>query len=591
MKSQNYGSIKMQLNIPFLQEEIVTGHYRPGAEAKDAFSRVALIYRAVKLRCNTITRVPVYFYGGGDKELEQYPFEDQLPFSDWLWLNEAALLLAGASYTVRLRNQYAREKGLQWLNPFTVKPELVNGKIIFTQTIEGQQKGKWGEDEIIYLREFSPLDDVGPGISATSVAAEDGRTLRAVSQFLGNFFESGAMPVTLLTIKGLPAAAPQGAPAGERERIERFFKKMMTKVKNAFRVLAVGNDVDLKTITPLLNSFDIDKLDTHSIAGVAWAFDIPKSVLTSDSANYATATTEYEIYLRNTIIPRCNFFEAKFNKFLSDYDCRIEFAPEEMLENQENEWRRAQSLKSMTDAGLPILAALDILGYNLSDKAQAVLNEALAKPAPPPPAPVVVSPVQTNPANEVDQTTTDTNAVTVRMVEDLSKWMRKSLKSLEGGKLPLVDFESEAIPDDMKMKVNTGLAKATTPHEIKEAFEEVKPFRASVHHGDNDMDVEIKMRVPVPDREIQHITVNVPEQKSPDVQVTNEVKVEKPDPVQVTVNVPKADPVVVNVPAPQVTVNMPEQTAPAVNVTVERPPLETEIQYNRDGTIKRVVSK
>jgi len=104
---------------------------------------------------------------------------------------------------------------------------------------------------------------------------------------------------------------------------------------------------------------------------------------------------------------------------------------------------------------------------------------------------------------------------------------------------------------------------------------------------------QIIIDLPTPEVTVEpHITVNVPEQKAPVVNIEQS---------PVVVNVPKQETPIVNIPkqeAPRVTVNVPKQKAPTVNVNVPKSaPLELpeyeemELIRDRRGDVSKVIKK
>ena len=471
-------------------------------KTETVFSTVPLIYRAVRLRCNSLVQVPLYIYDDNDKVLKEYPFESTLPMLDWLWLNEAAILLKGASYTLRLSNKSSFPKGLQWLNPFTVEVKQINGQLQFNQQTGGMRfpsKGYWTQNEMIYLREFNPSDDIGPGISPCEVALPNAQLMEYITRFAKHFFQYGAMPVTVASIPGNPIQA-------ERERFETKLKQMITNVRNAFRVIATSGEVKFDKLTPEIDTMALEQLDIHAVNNIAWAFDIPKTLLTSDSANSATAGIEYRNFLAHTISARCKFYESRLNKFLNEYGCRIEFAVQELDEMQEDETNRALSLKYLVETGIPLKAALDILGYDLSKYAMDELEEALKKKEELPPT-VVATNVANSQVGEPRPNTikagarhnsSDMNDIrsihdkaeeikshalnlghpkpekhpvwSQMMKADIDKWYRKSISNFKANKIANVDFDSAEIPGELKLKIAGFLSSAKTEDEIALAF-------------------------------------------------------------------------------------------------------------------------
>ncbi len=443
--------------------------------SQDAFAKVPLIFRAIRLRCNTLTRVPFYIYEN-EKLIDKYMFEDDLPMRDLLWKVEASLLLTGAGYVLKNRNQYGYDKGLQWLNPYSITMKVEGDEPYFQQYsfTDGRKyptdKDYWSLDEMLYFREFHPLDDIGPGISATKVALGDASTLYNVTRFLNDFFSGDGLPVSMIIM-------PQDTEKSEKEAVENWFKKKLSKFRktSTSRVLGVSADVKLEKLTEKLADFDFPSVDTHSMQSVADAFDVPQSLLRSDAgANRAISDNERESFIQDTVVPRTLYYEPILNAYLKEFNQRIEFCPEEMSEMQVDETDRASSLKSLIDSGVPLLAALDILGYDLSDEAQKIINDSLAKKEER--ANAFISNIQ-NPSSgssgSMPLPSEENTSIPMRV--ELDRWMRKSLSNFKANKVANVVFETKVVPIDVQIQINKALQKAKIEGDI------VKIFK-----GDND---------------------------------------------------------------------------------------------------------
>lgn len=416
---------------------------------QDAYQKVPLIFRAVRLRCDSLSNVPYNIYDNETLvESKEWVFQDSIPFQEWLWKAEASLLLRGAAFSVRLLNENNFEQGLQYLNPFTVQMKIgEDGKMFFEQNIDGKHypigRQFWTQDEMIYLREYSPVADLGFGTSATSVSLENSKMQNYLTRFSSVFFENGAMPITMII--------PEGKiDEPERQRAENMFRRAMQGLQNAFRVfITKGGKTEIKTLTPDMESLAIPALDKHSIQNICWAFDTPESILTTNASNYAEKEIDYRLFLSKTIVPRALFFQTQINKVLSDYGQRIEFVPEEMAELQSDESERASSLKSLTDSGVPLEAALDILGYDLSEDAKRIIKEKLNQQ----PVPAIVSTPQE------------------QIKSDLKKWETKSIKRLKESGYSQIDFTSDNISVKTYSEIYQGLSGLKTQQEIKNLFQ------------------------------------------------------------------------------------------------------------------------
>lgn len=605
--------IKAILNIPWLTGEDT---YSPNARLvtgeADSYA-VPLIYRALRMRCNSLTRVPVYVYADGQEEpleIEDYAFHSQMPLRELLWMSEASALLRGATWLLKLKNRYRYGKGLQWLNPFTMHYKYQDGELLFWQQLGGEnsngerfpKQGYWTVDDFVYIREFNPLDDLGVGVSAAQVALKSAQGSHGVSQFLSTFFPD-AIPATMVML-------PENTQEEERNRVEIWFKRKLSTLKTKFsqgdRILGVKGDVKTETLTAPLNTFDFTAIDKHVLEQVAHAFEMPVTMLSAASANYATAQIERRIYTEDTLIPRCRMYEQHLNEFLESVGQRIEFCPEELPEMQEDETTRAASLKTLVDAGMPLRAAIDILGYDLSETAEAELDKAEkekeATPTPQPPTTPDNAPQSNGNAPTSEDVTQDDEEDTPTMPgaakSDLEKWERKALKRLRAGKSPVVEFDSEVLSEEIKAKVLEAVKQARDEKEVKEIFRDPMNFTLHVHNTQPNVEMKsepVTINVPASVTNIEH-TINVPEMKSQPIEVNVPAPVVNVEAAQIqnTVNVPE-----IKVDVPQTVVNVEKPEPITVNVTnevktpnvvnvIQRPPLSAKVTRDAQGRIKGI---
>jgi hypothetical protein len=237
---------------------------------------------------------------------------------------------------------------------------LNTGAITFEQYVDGRRYGPWGEDEVLYLNDFNPTDDKGPAICAADVALGDAGVAYYLTRFASQFFENGAMPITTVSIAGLEDQ-------NEKKRIQEFFRRALTGLAQAFRVLALGADVKIQSTQSPLKDLATPDLKEQARKDVALAFEIPVTLL-DDDANYATAKEHKRSFYDETVLPAGGLIVEELNEqWLNPLGLTLKLVPEEMELYQEDEAARAGALKSYTDAGFPLALAAEILGIELPE--------------------------------------------------------------------------------------------------------------------------------------------------------------------------------------------------------------------------------
>ena len=375
-------NVKSAIGIPGWAQALIDGNL-DARDAQLAFSKAPQLYRSVTLRAHAMAGVPYCIYRGGPSSTTEveWPFPQTL--TKLIYELEASLLVSGAGFLLKLQPSMGGKRvvGLQYLSPSTMQVVYTDNKMTFIQNVRGQRYGPWDADRLVYMREFSFTDDVGPGLAPAKVALPAANLRIALSDFATGFFASGGQPLTLLTLSGNP-------PPTEVERTEAFFKRTMAGVRNAWRVLAVRSEVTVTPITPEIRTMAMPELADASTREIAAAFGIPLSLLTSDSANFATAQSDMRLFYENTVKPRLLMYETAFNEqLLRPMGLRLQFHPEEMQIFQTDEAERSGSLKNLVEAGIDLKTAMSILGYHVSDIAGAQMSpdaqagESMPKPA------------------------------------------------------------------------------------------------------------------------------------------------------------------------------------------------------------------
>ena len=101
---------KSLVHIPAWQQQLLDaeGSFTDAiSNVQNAYSKVPIIYRAVKMRCDLLSSVPVVIKKG-DKVIENDDLAKTLfpiDFRDLIWNTEAALLGNGKAVIVKLRNR------------------------------------------------------------------------------------------------------------------------------------------------------------------------------------------------------------------------------------------------------------------------------------------------------------------------------------------------------------------------------------------------------------------------------------------------------------------------------------------------------
>ena len=411
------------------------------------YKYVPLLFRAVQLRCDAISSVPVAIMKGKENEVD-WPYPTKLGNLIWQW--EASNLLAGAAYGEIVTNKSGFRKDIKYRNPFDMDVKYDRGVYQFKQNSSGAvwyNEPEAGQYQMLYIKEFDPTQDTNPGIGAGKASNIDAKLLYAISKFPEMYFEGGAMPVTLLGI--------DSNDRNEIERIQNWFRRSATAIKNAFRVLGVRTgSITPVTLTPPLKDLSFPEISAMAKDNIAMAFGIKQTLLDSEAANYATAQEDRLAFYEDTIKPRARLFEDALNEQLLARDgLRLEFRFNEMDIFQEDENDRAELLNKLTAAGLPIEVSLQLAGYKLTEEQLSMLEEH-----------------QEQLDDRIDETPVDERTT------ELRKWQKFAEKRVKEGK-ELREFETSIIEPSLQGAINGALEGAKTAEEVKHIFDSVIEWR------------------------------------------------------------------------------------------------------------------
>ena len=470
-----------------------TIHSGDGAVKDSYFGLVPILFRAVNQRARAIANMPFALVtdNGADYDTSS-DWHNKVGFlpnpADLLYFIEASMCVAGRAYFMRRNNIAGYSKQPRYLLPESVTFNADKlPAIVFTRYVDGAKK-IFTDKDILYFWSKDPKVEIGPATNfPASVAAHACGVLYNVDEFAQAFFERGAIKSMLLTVQGNP-------PPGEKEKLEAWWKRVMTGMKNAFAAKVINAD----TVKPVVVGEGMKELENVTLTeekrhDVALTFEIPYSILFSDAANRAVSEQDKRSWYDDSIVPECNFIAEKLNEQVFEpLGLRLKFLPETLDLFQEDEASRAQALAQL----VPVLSdpvcevALGILGYEIDKKEMAMLRkiwDAKAKASeaalerlknPPPATPVQ----QTGQPAQPEQPRAQQNTPPVErpqksapllnaaQIKDLDNWRQLALRLYRKGKGNAADFECRALPEAIAAPIRVHLHEAKSEEDIIEAF-------------------------------------------------------------------------------------------------------------------------
>lgn len=447
-------SIPIQ-SLPPEAWRMITGE---GVQNEDSTARryadVAYLYRGIQVRCSSLSGLPYAWHKGGvdGDELEdepQFPFE--LNLRALLWQLELHIILFGRGYVMRERNRFGVVKELCALYPLTVTPEIdaEKGLTGFKRSIGSRQVDLKPED-VVYI--WTPPHDkeVGYGVGEAEVALRAAGVLANIDEFARRFFMQGAVNPTIVSI-------PAGTPPADQERLQSWYKRMLTGVKNAFNVTAISGETKFSQLGFPPNQLATPELTAAKRQDIATALGIPQSLLDSNAANYATARQDDLHFYGKTVLPRAMLIAEALNTQLFEaLGYTLVFHPERLESYQAQESEKAQGLVTLVQAGILTVnearERMELPPLEDDENEPEEANEDTDKPD----------------MQESEQSTPEMEDDTDEMQEEVKRWQRVVRKRYaEGRPEKARAFKSDVIPPPIHAAIVAQLEDATDAHEAE----------------------------------------------------------------------------------------------------------------------------
>lgn len=481
------GSVKSGL---LWDESTSAWTYHSGAPTTDGaqsyYKAIPTIYRGVAMIANAVSTVPFQVKKGKTVIDDSTDWKNALVFLPnprrVFALTSMSLDLTGCAYWSPRANKAAITKELQYFMTSTVKPvfddatgqltefERTRPKMIVPEKIKPQ--------ELYYFWLQDPYVEIGPPTAyPVKAALSAAGVLANLNSFVAQYFDRGAIRAQLVFAKGMPEK-------GERERLEHWFNQLLGGIKNAFRWRIFNADtLSTQTIGDGLDQLRDVELTEAQRQDIAQALGIPYSRLFSDAANYATANQDALDFYEQTIEPRCEFIASVYNEqILKPMGYSLEFTPESLRVYQEEERQRAQAvgnLVSALDKPEQFMIAASIMGYEIPDEAQKMLEKLMQKKEEEKEQMQAQLEQQANqpPGNQREQEPEARlearNEQRAEVQAEAERWRRKSLNAVKRGKSPNVEFDSRIIPAALSGAIAGALDASKTARDVERVFANV----------------------------------------------------------------------------------------------------------------------
>ena len=354
----------------------------PHAVVSGLYRTIPTLYRGISIIENECQNVPFSVFNKSGEEIDNT--------NDWQntvgFLPNPRRLFGtvsqsldrhGQAYLLKEQNRAGIVKSLKWMAQSNIEPifQPETGELVrFDRTVGSRTIPLQPKEVLYFWLVDSDVEQAPPESWPLRAALQAAGVLHHLDEFMNAYFKSGAIRPMMIMAKGMPATE-------ERERMETWFQKRLMSIKNAFAVKVFNSDtIEAKQIGDGLDQLQNQELTADQRQDVAMALGIPQAILFANSANYATAQSDKKNFYDMTVVPRCELIAEILNdQILTAMGYTIWPSPESLDIYKEDEQARSSSLQQITSAGVPLLMAMDILGYDLTEEQRKELEEAEAK--------------------------------------------------------------------------------------------------------------------------------------------------------------------------------------------------------------------
>jgi HK97 family phage portal protein len=438
------------------------------------YQQVPWLYRAVMLICEAVVGLP-----RNQEELDAMGL--RVRWANFLNSIVGDYLFNAVMYCVIEQNSLGTNKEMRRFHPKSITPKFADdvGLVGFERKLNKGQPIQYTRDELGYSWIPSRSDELSIGDAPIVSALAAAGLLQSIDGYGIKYFKSGAVNPTLVEIEDF-----ETMPKAEQERTRNIFKRMLgTGLSKAYEVFPIGSNTKVHTIGSPMKDLAVPELTNSKREDIANALGIPMSKLFSNAANYATAHEDNRTFYTETVLPIARRIEDMLNPYfaMNKIPGELKFLEQQMDVFQTDEADRSSSLASLVVSGIPLVTAMEILGYDLTDEQWGVVR--LSLPSPEPEMVISETPiVSTN--GETDMVEVRTFKSVESIATHLDMWERKATKAYRRQGNAEVDFESNLIPPTLASAIRGHLAEVDYKGDIPTIFQHAVSL--SDHHHDNE---------------------------------------------------------------------------------------------------------
>ena len=349
----------------------------------DLYSLVGIVNRCVTIRGAALSSMPWSIDDMSGNEI--ITSKDRRIEEEWKWLGdftrnlfllESSMVILSRSFLYEepvtfKRNPLDPPTRLRWLSPLATHANWDKeiGIRDFTRVLGPGDERILPYEAVAYCWYPNPMGETDLAPSPVQAALQSANVIASLDRFAKQFFDRGAIKATILQVEG-------STPPKERQKLKEWWERITTGIQNAWRTEVASSAVNPVVVGEGLAEIANTQITKDKASDVATNMGVPASLLFANAANYATASVDERNFYTYTITPDARLIEEEMNeKFFKPRGFLLTFHPEQLECFQESSVKRAQVVKILVDASMPLLESLSIAGVPISDEVKAKLEK------------------------------------------------------------------------------------------------------------------------------------------------------------------------------------------------------------------------
>lgn len=465
----------------------------------ELYAKVAAVYRAANLSAKALSGIPftLTITKSGEEFDNSADWQNKVGFLrdpvEMLRLWRLSLFMHNAAYGFMEGNGVTR-KNLRYIvaDSITPKTDDNDGLLGFYRQVgAGRDYYPVGSRRVFYIWRLDHTTELLPSDHTEFLAASNAAgVLLYADYWTKEFFKRGGIKPHILTLEGSAGASKEVA-----ETLENRWTAIMRGTRNAIAKVfnnPNGNTLKWHALGDGLGDLKNSDVYNNAISNVAMALGMPKSILLSDAANYATASQDYQTWMHDEVFPYASFMAGQMNERLfAPLGLRMDFRLDMVEKSIEEKERQAGAYATYIDKGVPAAIAAQIVGidmppgYEYDD-----LEPDEEEPEPTPETDATENePEATGVMEEIDDDMPAKFVPSLEQLEEIQLWRNLAMKSYKRDKSRRVDFETKTgLPVAMTDAIKARIAIAPDADSMYQAFElsETLPAPQPAPQPDND---------------------------------------------------------------------------------------------------------